>query len=156
MNKFGISLDKRRDYVTIGRLRLAIESLRNYVRDNALCQDPSTDYVAKERKIRRLAVPEVDTDATNKRYVELALNSVREEEARYRENIENITSRLRKDTDELQKGFFMLYSNIEKADNARDKLLQDLRKTMKELEEKTTTKQLFEKTMSRCDEISTD
>ena len=148
MNKIGISLDKRRDDVTIGRLRLAIESLRNYVRDNALCQDSFTDYDAKERKIRRLAVPEVDTDATNKRYVELALNAVKEDEAKYRENTENITSRLRKDTDELQKGFLMLYSNIEKTDKARDKLIQDLQKNVKELaEQSTTTKRQFETTI---------
>ncbi|CAL1671914.1 unnamed protein product [Lasius platythorax] len=77
----------------------------------------SSDYDAKERKIRRPAVPEIDNDATNKRYVELALNA---------------------------KGFLMLYSNIEKVDNAKDKLIQDLQKTVKELEEKSTSEQLFE------------
>jgi len=41
--------------------------LRNFVRDNALCVI-ATDFDAKSRKIRRIALP-VDDDAANRCYV---------------------------------------------------------------------------------------
>lgn len=46
--------------------------LRNYVRDNALCQT-TTGFDARSRKIQRVAQPETDTDAVNKRYVDKLL-----------------------------------------------------------------------------------
>ena len=43
--------------------------VRNYVRDNALCMTAS-DFDAKYRKIRRVALPVDDGDAVNKRYMQ--------------------------------------------------------------------------------------
>ena len=43
--------------------------VRNYVRKNALCLVAS-DFDARLHKIRRLALPEADTDAANKLFVE--------------------------------------------------------------------------------------
>jgi hypothetical protein len=43
--------------------------MRRCVRRNALCR-VATDYDARSRKIRRVALPEADTDAVNKLYLE--------------------------------------------------------------------------------------
>jgi len=62
INKFGTSLGKSGAELYYQWRGL----LRNFVRDNALCMG-ATDFDAKSRKIRHVALP-VD-DAANKRYV---------------------------------------------------------------------------------------
>lgn len=103
VSKFGAPLKNRGYDARTGRLRPAIESLRNYVRDNALCLSSSVEYDARERKIKRLAKPEEDTDATSKSYVE------------------GITSQLRKDADEAGKGVILLFTRLTQLDNALGK-----------------------------------
>ncbi|XP_029665668.1 uncharacterized protein LOC115237040 [Formica exsecta] len=103
VSKFGTPLKNRGYDARTGRLRPAIESLRNYVRDNALCLTSSVEYDAKERKIKRLAKPEEDADATSKSYVE------------------GITSQLRKDADEAGKGVILLFTRLTQLDNALGK-----------------------------------
>ena len=80
VNKFGASLhgstadstgaagDNDQRMETIRSLNLYVA---NYVRENALClgNDRST-FDAMERKMRRVAHPEEDTDAATKRYVD--------------------------------------------------------------------------------------
>ncbi|XP_070167002.1 tropomyosin-like [Polyergus mexicanus] len=85
------------------RLRPAIESLRNYVRDNALCLSSSIEYDARERKIKRLAQPEEDADGTSKSYVEV------------------ITAQLRKDANEARQGVILLFARLAQLDNALGK-----------------------------------
>jgi len=65
INKFGISLGGSgvESYYQWSGL------VRNYVRDNALCMTAS-DFDAKSRKIRRVALPVDDGDAVNKRYMQ--------------------------------------------------------------------------------------
>ncbi|XP_070165275.1 tropomyosin-like [Polyergus mexicanus] len=94
VNKFGSSLRNRGYDARTGRLRPAIESLRNYVRDNALCLSSSIEYDARERKIKRLAQPEEDADAISKSYVE------------------GITSQLRKNADEAGHGVILLFTRL--------------------------------------------
>jgi len=64
INKFGIS--ERRNDDSSQRWNAIV---RNYVRENALCR-VATDFDARLHKIRRLALPEADTDAANKLFVE--------------------------------------------------------------------------------------
>lgn len=68
VNKFGASArttaDIRRE-----------TSLRAFVRDTALCSD-SSDYNAKNRRIRHLATPEDDNDAASKCYVERVVGAI--------------------------------------------------------------------------------
>ncbi|XP_070169539.1 tropomyosin-like [Polyergus mexicanus] len=103
VSKFGSPLRNRGYDARTGRLRPAIESLRNYVRDNALCLSSSIEYDAKERKIKRLAQPEEDADATSKSYVE------------------GITSQLRKDADEAGQGVILLFTRLAQLDSALGK-----------------------------------
>ncbi|XP_070169563.1 tropomyosin-like [Polyergus mexicanus] len=103
VSKFGIPLRNRSYDARTGRLRPAIESLRNYVRDNALCLSSSIEYDARERKIKRLAQPEEDADAMSKSYVE------------------RITSQLRKDADEAGQGVILLFTRLAQLDNALGK-----------------------------------
>ncbi|XP_070156726.1 ribonuclease Y-like [Polyergus mexicanus] len=110
VSKFGTPLRNRGYDARIGRLRPAIESLRNYVRDNVLCLSSSIEYDARERKIKRLAQPEEDADATSKSYVE------------------EITSPLRKDADE---------AGIETSANTLDKRIDVLDKRIKGLGDRT-------------------
>ena len=73
INKFGSSLGALNNtYYQQHQL------LRIYVRDNALCL-AATDFDARTRKICRVAQPETDTDAANKRYVDTSVNLLREE-----------------------------------------------------------------------------
>jgi hypothetical protein len=73
INKFGISLGRSgaEPYYQWGGL------LRNYVRDNALCV-VATDFDAKSRKIRRVALPVDDGDVANKRYVEQSMQILKD------------------------------------------------------------------------------
>ncbi|XP_070155197.1 tropomyosin-like [Polyergus mexicanus] len=103
VSKFGSSLKNRGYDTRTGRLRPAIESLRNYVRDNALCLSSSIEYDARERKIKRLAQPEEDADATSKSYVE------------------GITSQLRKDANEAGQGVILLFTRLAQLDSALGK-----------------------------------
>lgn len=52
--------------------------MRSYVRHNALCR-VGTEFDAKSRKIRRVAQPEADDDATNKLYVEERVKILRDQ-----------------------------------------------------------------------------
>lgn len=65
INKFGITLGRSGTdpYYQWSGL------VRNYVRDNALCI-VATDFDAKSRKIRHVALPVDDGDVVNKRYVQ--------------------------------------------------------------------------------------
>ncbi|XP_070170687.1 tropomyosin-like [Polyergus mexicanus] len=103
VSKFGSPLRNRGYDARTGRLRPAIESLRNYMRDNALCLSSSIEYDARERKIKRLAQPEEDADATSKSYVE------------------GITSQLRKDADEAGQGVILLFTRLAQLDSALGK-----------------------------------
>jgi len=51
--------------------------LRNYVRDNAFCIIIA-DFDAKSRKIRRIALPVDNSDATNKRYVQQSVQHLKD------------------------------------------------------------------------------
>ncbi|XP_070170812.1 coiled-coil domain-containing protein 39-like [Polyergus mexicanus] len=102
VSKFGSPLKNRGYDARTGRLRPAIESLRSYVRDNALCLSSSIEYDARERKIKRLAQPEEDADATSKSYVE------------------GITSQLRKDANEAAQGVILLFTRLAQLDSALD------------------------------------
>lgn len=76
VNKFGMSLrDRDIGEIASGKIGTSVETLRNYVRDTALCLNADV-YDAKECKIRRLAMPESDTDATSKSYVDGLRNDV--------------------------------------------------------------------------------
>lgn len=75
VNKFGMTLRKR-ESETPWRARATIESLRGHVRENALCLNDDS-YDARERKIRRLAAPEVETDAVNASFVRNALANLK-------------------------------------------------------------------------------
>ncbi|XP_070155851.1 myosin heavy chain, clone 203-like [Polyergus mexicanus] len=103
VSKFGSPLRNRGYDARTGRLRPAFESLRNYVRDNALCLSSSIEYDARERKIKRLAQPEEDADATSKSYVE------------------GITSQLRKDANEAGQGVILLFTRLAQLDSALGK-----------------------------------
>ncbi|XP_070170951.1 tropomyosin-like [Polyergus mexicanus] len=103
VSKFGSPLRNRGYDARTGRLRPTIESLRNYVRDNALCLNSSIEYDARERKIKRLALPEEDADVTSKSYVEV------------------ITSQLRKDADEAGQGVILLFTRLAQLDSALGK-----------------------------------
>ncbi|XP_070155800.1 tropomyosin-like [Polyergus mexicanus] len=103
VSKFGTPLTNRGNDARTGRLRPAIESQRNYVRDNALCLSSSIEYDARERKIKHLAQPEEDVDATSESYVE------------------GITSQLRKDADEAGQGVILLFTRLAQLDNALGK-----------------------------------
>ncbi|KYM95550.1 hypothetical protein ALC62_13802, partial [Cyphomyrmex costatus] len=72
INKFGLSLGggSESHYQWRGLIR-------NNVRDNALCR-VATDFDAKLRKIRRLALPVEDTDAANKRYVQQSVQDLKD------------------------------------------------------------------------------
>ncbi|XP_070171332.1 tropomyosin-like [Polyergus mexicanus] len=103
VSKFGSPLRNRGYDARTGRLRPAIESLRNYVRNNALCLSSSIEYDARKRKIKRLAQPEEDADATSKSYVE------------------GITSQLRKDADEAGQDVILLFTRLAQLDSALGK-----------------------------------
>ncbi|KAL6416974.1 hypothetical protein ACFW04_013072 [Cataglyphis niger] len=121
VSKFGASLKEHGD--DVGRLRPAIESLRSYVRDNALCASSADEYDAKERKIRRLASPKEDTDATSKSYVDLALRAARKDEIEHRENAEKIASQLRKDADEAGQSVVLLFTRLAQLESVLGKRL---------------------------------
>lgn len=53
--------------------------VRNYVRENALCRS-TTNFDAKSWKIHRVAQPEADTDAVNKRYVEQSIKIAKKQQ----------------------------------------------------------------------------
>ena len=81
INKFGLS-ERRNDDSS----QRCSGIVRNYVRENALCR-VATDFDARLHKIRRLALPETDTDAANKLFVE--------------QHVETLTNH-QKETDERQ------------------------------------------------------
>ena len=56
------------------------------MRDNALCLT-AADFDARSRKICRVAQPEADTDAVNKRYVETSINLLRDRQEEYEKKL---------------------------------------------------------------------
>jgi len=105
VSKFGASLKKRDDgRFAFERLRPSIDSLQNYVHDNVLCSNADI-YDARERKIRRLATSEIDSDATNKNYVESALRILREETSKLREQTERSVVNVEKALKECENRF---------------------------------------------------
>ncbi|KAL6416643.1 hypothetical protein ACFW04_011667 [Cataglyphis niger] len=131
VNKFGIPLKK---HGTDERLRPAIESVRNYVRDNALCASSADEYDARERKIRRLVPPKEDADATSKSYVDLALRAAKKDEIEYRENAERIASQLRKDADEAGQGVVLLFARLAQLESALSKWLDTTESAISKIE----------------------
>ncbi|XP_025265597.1 uncharacterized protein LOC112638311 [Camponotus floridanus] len=100
-SKFGVSTRRRRGRdATSGRLRASVESLRNYVRDNALCLaisdvSPSAlHYDARRFKIRGVTWPTNNDDATNKSYVESVIHVVRANVANNHQLIESVRTRV--------------------------------------------------------------
>lgn len=85
VNKFGMSIknDGR------GGEGTSIESLRIYVRDNALCLSDN-EYDAKNHKIRRVATPRDSYDATNKEYVENELSDPKRNIVENRQSIDSL------------------------------------------------------------------
>ncbi|XP_050447454.1 uncharacterized protein LOC126849552 [Cataglyphis hispanica] len=79
---------------------------------NSSTSGSADKYDARERKIRRLASPKEDADATSKNYVDLALRAARKDEIEHRENVERITSQLRKDADEAGQGLELLFARL--------------------------------------------
>lgn len=97
INKFGISLGRSGTdpYYQYSGL------IRNYVRDNALCV-ATTDFDAKSRKIRRVALPVDDSDAVNKRYVQQNMQILKNQQdemekkiATYQNNVQIMINELR-------------------------------------------------------------
>lgn len=76
INKFGISLEGSASRMNNPHYQWSA-LVRNYVRDNALCLIAS-DFDAKSRKICRVATPEADSDAANKRYVEQCIKNLKD------------------------------------------------------------------------------
>ena len=96
-----------------------LESLRSYVRNNTLTlyQDY---YNAKKQKIRHLALPEIDTDATNKSYLDSALRDLRDE-------IETRTlSIIRADVEGLMKNVALLQVNNEELSKRIGKIKENI------------------------------
>jgi len=100
INKFGLSLGPpSNSYYQWNGL------LRNYVRDNALCQTAS-GFDARSRKIRRVAQPEADSDASNKQYVETCVKPLKDQQEEFEKKIiafETNMQALRIMMDEMQK-----------------------------------------------------
>ena len=86
--------------------------VRNYVRENALCC-VVTDFDARLRKIRRLAQPEINTDAVNKLYVDQYIKTLMNHQ---KESDERLTS-LEKDVRALQIAINELQHTIIKAES---------------------------------------
>lgn len=95
INKFGLSLETpNNSYYQWNAL------LRNYVRDNALCQIAS-GFDARSRKIRRVALPEDDTDAANKQYVEMSIKFLEDRQEEFEKKIITNVQTLREMMDEM-------------------------------------------------------
>ncbi|KAL6418521.1 hypothetical protein ACFW04_012031 [Cataglyphis niger] len=117
VNKFGIPLKK---HGNDERLRPAIESVRNYVRDNALCASSANEYDARERKIRRLA--------------RRRRTPTRRARVEYRENAERIASQLRKDADEAGQGVVLLFARLAQLESALSKRLDTAESAISKIE----------------------
>lgn len=103
INKFGLSLGTpNNSYYQWNGL------LRNYVRDNALCQTAS-GFDARSRKIRRVAQPEDDTDAANIQYVKI--------------HVKPLEDRL----EELEKKIITLETNVQTLQIMMDEMQKMLR-----------------------------
>ena len=147
LNKFGASLN-RGDNCAAPR-RPSLDSIRSYVRDNALCLN-QLGYDARERKIRRVASPEIDTDATNKRYVVTSLRDVREENRAFRDDTTNAITQLKSDlqsdvtnrVDFVTKTFATLIGILEDQIKDSNTERQQLKETIDKLREDVTTLRL--------------
>jgi hypothetical protein len=80
VNLFGMPFTERigEEVRNLERSRSANDGLRNYVRDNTLALH-GEDYDAKNRKIRRVSAPDLDTDVANKMFIENALRDLKKE-----------------------------------------------------------------------------
>jgi len=98
INKFGTSLGKigAEPYYQWSGL------LRNFVRDNALCMG-ATDFDAKSRKIRRVALPVDDDDAANKRYVLQSMKILKDRQDKIEKKIVTLQNNMQIMINELQK-----------------------------------------------------
>ena len=99
---FGASVESADSSLEI--VQASAHSLHAYVYNNASCID-SSNYDAKNRKIRRLALSETADDATNKRYVKSVVDVLRAHanvlesvDVARREQIEKLDDRLKKVT----------------------------------------------------------
>src|SRR5436190_1414426 len=147
LNKFGASFN-RGDNCAAPR-RPSLDSIRSYVRDNALCLN-QLGYDARERKIRRVASPEIDTDTTNKRYVVTSLRDVREENRAFRDDTTNAITQLKSDlqsdvtnrVDFVTKTFATLIRILEDQIKDSNTERQQLKETIDKLREDVTTLRL--------------
>jgi len=90
INKFGLSVRVNSNFSVDN-----LYSLRNFIRDNALCLN-SSDFNAKDCRIQHLAEPKSGDDATNRQYVERAIdniaNEVRESTERTISSVEEVAA----------------------------------------------------------------
>lgn len=86
--------------------------LRNYVRDNTLCAIAS-DFDARSRKIRRVAMPEDDSDAVNRLYVERCFKTLSVKQLEFEKKHE-----------ELERNLIKLHVNSEALREKIGKLVQ--------------------------------
>lgn len=96
INKFGISFGRTESYYQWNGL------IRNYVRDNALCMT-ATDFDAKSRKIRRVALPIDDDDVANKRYVQHSVQVLKDRQEEFERKMEAFQNDMQIMLNELQK-----------------------------------------------------
>lgn len=123
-------------------MRASVESLRNYVRDNALCltvSDASSSaphYDARCLKISRVAWPTNADDATSKSYVERSLSDVKADEADYRTNISSLTMRLENSADHSAKRIIALYKKFDAFERAADERTRALKTDVSQIRAK--------------------
>jgi len=72
------------------------------MRDNALCMG-ATDFDAKSRKIRRVALPVDDDDAANKRYVLQSVKILKDRQDKIEKKIATLQNNMQIMINELQK-----------------------------------------------------
>ena len=98
INKFGISLGRSGtdSYYQWSGL------IRNYVRDNALCI-VATDFDAKSRKIRHVALPVDDGDVANKRYVQQTIQILKDRQDELERKMAVFQNNIQITLNELQK-----------------------------------------------------
>jgi len=98
INKFGTSLGKSgaEPYYQWSGL------FRNFVRDNALCMG-ATDFDAKLRKIRRVALPVDDDNVVNKHYVLQSVKILKDRQDEIEKKIATLQNNMQIMINELQK-----------------------------------------------------
>lgn len=143
VNKFGGSLNRAHGD------KGSIEVLRSYVRNSALCLNPD-HYDAKKRKIVRVAAPNLDTDATNKGYVDgafidrdKAFSVVRNNVKEVRENVDELTksmnSLLQSKLEILSKNVDSLQTSQRETEKISTRLQQEEERLSRSIDELTRT-----------------